>query len=239
VATFVLVHGAWHGAWCWFKVIPLLEQAGHAVVALDLPSHGIDRTPLEDVSLESYAESVCRALDACREPVMLVGHSMGGVVISRAAELRPAKIEKLVYLAAFLLPSGQSILAATSADARAKTTASLLVKADGSAASVKAESVRHMLYADCADSDVALARTLLVPQAMAVSVTPLSTSDAHWGRVPRFYIECTRDNAIPVEAQRAMLSRLPCRRVLTLETSHSPFLSAPGELSAHLLQLLK
>jgi pimeloyl-ACP methyl ester carboxylesterase len=238
MATFVLVHGAWHGAWCWFKVIPLLEKRGHTVIAVDLPSHGTDRTPTRDVSLELYAECVCRVLDACREPVMLVGHSMGGLVISRAAELRPAKIEKLVYVAAFLLPSGATILEATSTGANARAMTDLVINEDGSAAAVKPESIRHVFYADCEDSDVALARTLLVPQALAVSVTPLSTTDENWGSVPRCYIECTQDNAIPIEAQRAMVSELSCRRVITLETSHSPFFSSPDELSAHLLQLL-
>jgi pimeloyl-ACP methyl ester carboxylesterase len=163
---------------------------------------------------------------------------MGGLVISRAAELRPAKIGKLVYIAAFLLPSGATILETTSTEANARAMTGLVLTEDGSAASVKAESIRHTFYADCEDCDVALARTLLVPQALAVSVTPLSTTDENWGRVPRFYIECTYDNAIPIEAQRAMVSRLPCRRVITMETSHSPFFASPGELSAHLLQLL-
>ena len=238
MATFVLVHGAWHGAWCWFKVIPLLEKRGHTVIAVDLPSHGTDRTPTRDVSLELYAECVCRVLDACREPVMLVGHSMGGLVISRAAELRPAKIEKLVYIAAFLLPGGRTILEATSTEANARAMTDLVINEDGRAAAVKPESIRHVFYADCEDSEVALARTLLVPQALAVSVTPLSTKDENWGRIPRFYIECTHDNAIPIETQRAMVARLPCQRVITLATSHSPFFSSPGELSAHLLQLL-
>ena len=164
---------------------------------------------------------------------------MGGLVISRSAELRPEKIEKLVYLAAFLLPGGRTILEATPAGAKPQAVTDVVINEDGSAATLKAESVRRMFYADCEASDVALARTLLVPQAMAISVTPLSTSDENWGRVPRFYIECTRDNAIPIEAQRAMSSRLPCRRVITMATSHSPFLSSPDELSAHLLQLLK
>jgi pimeloyl-ACP methyl ester carboxylesterase len=238
MATFVLVHGAWHGAWCWFKVIPLLEKRGHTVIAVDLPSHGTDRTPTRDVSLELYAECVCRVLDECREPVMLVGHSMGGLVISRAAELRPAKIEKLVYVAAFLLPSGATIFETTSSEANPRAMTDLVINEDGSAAAVKPESIRHVFYADCEDSEVALARTLLVPQALAVSVTPLSTKDENWGRVPRFYVECTHDNAIPVETQRAMVARLPCQRVISLATSHSPFFSAPGELSAHLLQLL-
>jgi pimeloyl-ACP methyl ester carboxylesterase len=163
---------------------------------------------------------------------------MGGLVISRAAELRPAKIEKLVYVAAFLLPSGGTILEATPTGANAPAMTDLVINEDGSAAALKAESVRHVFYADCEDSDVALARTLLVPQATVVSVTPLSTEDENWGRVPRFYIECTQDNAIPIGAQRAMSSRLPCRRVITMETSHSPFFSSPDELCGHLLQLL-
>jgi pimeloyl-ACP methyl ester carboxylesterase len=236
MATFVLVHGAWHGAWCWFKVIPLLERRGHTVFAPDLPSHGIDRTATKDVSLESYAECVCRVLDACRGPVILVGHSMGGLVISRAAELRPEKIEMLVYLAAFLLPAGRTILQATAIEATSEAMTELVLSEDGSAAAIKSDSVRQVFYADCLDSDVALARTLLVPEAMTISATPLLISDANWGRIPRLYIECTRDRAIPIEAQRVMASELPCRRVITLATSHSPFFSVPGELSEHLAQ---
>lgn len=237
MATFVLVHGAWHGAWCWFKVIPQLERLGHTVVAPDLPSHGTDRTPAKEVSLESYAECVCRVLDACREPVILVGHSMGGLVISRAAELRPHKISMLVYLAAFLLPAGRTIFQATPAGEDSHAIADVILSDDGSTAALKLEAVRRLFYADCEPRDVALARILLVPQPMAVAGTPLSTSDEKWGRLPRIYIECTRDNAIPIEAQRAMTSELPCRQVITLQTSHSPFFSSSDELSDHLARL--
>jgi pimeloyl-ACP methyl ester carboxylesterase len=237
MATFVLVHGAWHGAWCWFKVIPHLERLGHTVVTPDLPSHGVDRTPSKDVSLESYAECVCRVLDACREPVILVGHSMGGVVISRSAELRPHKISMLVYLAAFLLPAGRTIFQATAAGDNPHAITELIPSEDGSAAALKLEAVQQLFYADCEPGDVALARMLLVPQPMAIGGTPLSTSDEKWGRIPRIYIECTRDNAIPIEAQRAMTTELPCQRILTLETSHSPFFSSSGALSDHLARL--
>lgn len=237
MATFILVHGAWHGAWCWFKVIPQLERLGHTVVAPDLPSHGTDRTPAKDVSLESYAECVCRVLDACREPVILVGHSMGGLVISRAAELRPDKVSMLVYLAAFLLPAGRTIFQATAAGGNSHAITDLILSEDGSTAALKLTTVQQLFYADCEPSDVALARMLLVPQAIAVSATPLSTSNEKWGRVPRIYIECTRDNAIPIEAQRAMTTELPCRRVITLQTSHSPFFSLADELSDHLARL--
>ena len=75
MSTFVLVHGAWHGAWCWEKVVPLLEGAGHEVVTLDLPGHGEDGTPALEVTMESYTDRVVGALDARSEPVVLVGHS--------------------------------------------------------------------------------------------------------------------------------------------------------------------
>ena len=85
MSTYVLVHGSWHGAWCWHKIIPLLEQAGHQAIAVDLPGHGRDWTDARDVSLQSYVESVCDILDAQPEPVILVGHSRGGIVVSQTA----------------------------------------------------------------------------------------------------------------------------------------------------------
>ncbi len=107
MATYVLIHGAWHGAWCWDKVVSLLKMKGHRVEAPDLPGHGKDRTPIGEVSLEAYAEKICKVLDAELEPVILVGHSMGGIAISQAAEYLPDKIETLVYLTAFLLRDGE------------------------------------------------------------------------------------------------------------------------------------
>jgi len=77
MARFVLVHGAWHGAWCWYKVVPALERLGHAVQAIDLPGHGVDRTPLADVTLDAYVDRVGEAIARAGEPVMLVGHFSG------------------------------------------------------------------------------------------------------------------------------------------------------------------
>ena len=86
MSTYVLVHVSWGGAWCWDRVAPLLEQAGHHVVAFDLPAHGEDTTPVEQVTLASYTDRVVAVLDAQSEPVILVGHSHGGVVITQVAE---------------------------------------------------------------------------------------------------------------------------------------------------------
>src|SRR3954470_15258522 len=109
MSTFVLVHGAWHGAWCWWKVVSLLARDGHTAVAPDLPGHGEDRTPPSDVSFASYTRRICEAMDAAGEPVILVGHSMAGAVISQAAENRPEKVLFLVYLCAYLVRDGESL----------------------------------------------------------------------------------------------------------------------------------
>ena len=237
MSTYVLVHGAWGGAWCWFKVIPLLQQRGHQVLAPDLPSHGIDKRPTSSASLEAYADRVVEVLDGCNEPVVLVGHSMGGIVISRAAELRPAKVEKLVYLTAFLLRDGQTLMEMAQTDAQGQVLPNVVFSAEQSRATVKEAALKPVFGADCSDADIALARTLMVPQAVAPFNTPLRTSADKWGRLPRFYIECVRDNVISIGLQRAMHAALPCQRVITMDTSHMPVFAAPEALADNLLQL--
>jgi pimeloyl-ACP methyl ester carboxylesterase len=108
MANFLLIHGACHGGWCWERVAPLLEAAGHSVAAPDLPGHGDDATPMSELSLERYGAFVAE-LAVSYGPVVLVGHSMAGAVISRAAEAVPDQIERLVYLTAYLPQSGESL----------------------------------------------------------------------------------------------------------------------------------
>jgi len=102
MSTYLLMHGAWHGGWCWRKVVLLLEAKGHRALAPDLPGHGNDGTPAATVTLKSYADGICEIARAEPEQVILVGHSMGGVAITQAAENCPKKIGALVFLCAFL-----------------------------------------------------------------------------------------------------------------------------------------
>jgi len=103
--TFILIHGSWHSAWNWHKVLPLLEKAGHKAIAIDLPGMGLDKTPIEEVKMKTTVEKICQLIDSIEGKVILVGHSKNGIMISQAAEYRSPKIEKLVYLAAYLIPN--------------------------------------------------------------------------------------------------------------------------------------
>lgn len=237
MSTYVLIHGAWHGSWCWDRVVPLLEKEGHKVEAPDLPGHGKDATPIREVSLQAYADSVCKILDAQSDPVVLVGHSMGGIVISQAAEHRPGKIETLVYLTAFLLRDGESLLQVAQGDMEALVLPNLTFAEDQSYSSVRDEAVKEAFYGDCSEEDVARAKSLLVPQAAAPFATPVSTTEESFGRIPRVYIECLRDRAISPSVQKRMYAAAPCRKVVSMDTSHSPFFSAPDELVVHLTSL--
>lgn len=238
MARFVLVHGAWHGAWCWYKIIPQLRRAGHTVVAPELPGHGIDRTPTKRVSMKSYTDRVCEVLDEAGEPAILVGHSMGGIVITQTAELRPARINKLVYLTAFLMPSGRSLFdeAQTHGDSLVPPNM-IFDEDDPSYVGFKREAARDTFYADCSEEDVTLALSLLTPQPQSPLMAPMQTSDANFGRVPRVYIEALQDRAITHDVQKRLHSDLPCEQVITMNTSHSPFFSAPADLAGHLINL--
>jgi len=237
MSTYVLIHGSWHGAWCWYKIIPLLEQAGHKAIALDLPGHGRDWTAASNVSLQSYVESICDVLDAQAEPVILVGHSRGGIVISQTAEQRPEKIRTLVYLAAFLIPNGEAMLPTALSDTESLIVSNLAVNKEQGSHMLKAGAFREALYADCPEEDVALATTLLTPEPNAPVATLMHLTEERFGRIPRVYIETLRDRGVSPPLQKKMYTALPCQRVMSMQTSHSPFFSAPQKLVRHLTSL--
>lgn len=233
----VLVHGSWHGAWCWEKIIPLLAREGHEAVALDLPGHGRDRTPPSRISLRAYADSICQVLDAQPEPAVLVGHSMGGVAISRAAELRPGKIKALVFLAAYLLRDGESMFEVAQRDKDSLVLPNLIVDKAKGELTLCEEAVKEIFYGSCPDEDVARARSLLCAEPLAPPSARLKISAGNFGRIPRHYVTCLRDRAISPDMQRQMYSATPCQQVLAMDTDHSPFFSAPEELAEHLATL--
>ena len=237
MSTFVLIHGGCHGAWCWYKVVPALEKKGHTVIAPDLPSHGRDKTPVSAVTLQSYVDTVCDILDAQDEPVVLVGHSMGGGIITQVAEYRPDKIKTLVYLTALLPANGESMGKVLRRNTATVLANNFITNADQSASMVREEALVEGFYGDCSAEDVALAKLLLTPQATAPLRAKVQTSAERFGRIPRVAIECLRDRAHSLSFQRSTYTTFPFQQVISMDTSHSPFFSAPDELAAHLAAL--
>lgn len=253
--TFVLVHGAWHGAWCWDKVAPLLRMSGHRVITIDLPGHGQDSFPIADQNLQTYVNKVVQLIDHQPGKVILVGHSMAGCVISEVAEYRPHKVKKLVYLAAFLLQNGQSIDSVMSSDLAGKYSQASVLSADGKSVTLKPEYAKALFYNDCSEQDTKFALAHLSPEAVEVLGdqvevarksrghfprvfrAPLNVTQKNWGSIPKVYIKTLKDNAVPPDLQRQMLAGFPDTQVYELNTGHSPFFAAPAELTGILLKI--
>jgi pimeloyl-ACP methyl ester carboxylesterase len=224
MATYVLVHGAWHGSWEWDEVASLLEAEGHRVIAVDLP-----RTTLDD-----NVAAVRAAVESADDPVLLVGRSAGGMWITQTAEVVPERIAKLVYVAAFLPGDGQSLNDLAAGDI---AQSNLIVDVEAGTAVVAEAVHREGSYGECTDDVAAAASARRVPEAIAQFGTPVRITEERAGSVPRVYIECLRDNAIVIERQRAMHAARPCAQVLTIDTDHCPSLSRPRELAEQLLRL--
>jgi pimeloyl-ACP methyl ester carboxylesterase len=236
MTTYVLIHGSWHGGWCWDKTVSLLKEAGQQALAPDLPGHGQDRTPLSEITLDRFVGRVGEILEAQPEPVILVGHSMGGIVITQAAEHWPERIKCLVYVCAFLPRSGESLLQLAQQDRESLILPNLIINEAEGWHAVKEEAQREVFYQDCSDEDVARAKSLLVPhEALAPVATPLQLSPERYGRVRRVYIEALRDQTLGPALQKQMYTVTPCQQIFSLNTSHSPFLSAPEALVEQLM----
>ena len=235
----VLVHGAFGGAWCWSRVVDPLERAGHTVEALDLPGGGDDRTPVEEITLEACAERVCDVLGAKPEPALLVGHSMGGVVITQAASDRPDRVEQLAFVCAFMPANGQSLLDLTrlpegEAD---MIQANSTIEGDPPVVTLPPEATVQAVFNLCDEESIAWAMQRRRPQPLAPFTKPVAVDEAVLAAIPRSYVLTTHDQSIPPRLQRRMIAEHPCRKIFELDADHSPYLSATGDLVDALLEL--
>ena len=233
MADFLLIHGSCHGAWAWRDVIPRLRDLGHEARAIDLPGHGADPTPPEAVRLETYRDAVLAALG---DHTILVGHSMGGYPITAAAEAAPARVAALVYLCAYVPVAGMSLADMRRAAPRQPLAPAIRRAEDGMSFTFDPAMVRDLFYHDCPDEAVAFALPRLCRQPVLPSETPIEAVH-HAARLPRHYILCEDDRAIPPEHQAQMARAFRARDIHRLPTSHSPFFSAPDAL-AHLLDAI-
>lgn len=239
MARFVLVHGAFGGAWCWQPVVAALEADGHTADAPDLPGGGDDRTPVEDITLEACADRVRETLDSAPGDSVLVAHSMGGVVATQAAGSDPAGISSLVFVAAFMPANGQSLLDLTRLPEGANDMiqASIVVEGDPPMANLADDAAAAAIYHRCTEEQRAWALPQRRPQAVAAFATPVSIDEDALAAIPRSYVLTRQDRSIPPALQRRMISEHPCRRVIELDTDHAPYLSATRELAAALVEL--
>lgn len=227
----VLVHGAWHGGWCFAALQHALDEMGVPSYAPDLPGHGASTHPLTD--LHGDARSVTALLGQLERPAVLVGHSYGGGVITQAAEWH-TDVSHLVYLAAFALLEGESIRGSLRnfPPEEVELAAAMVPHADGTTV-LDPVLGPPALYGDCPPEVIAAAVARWSPQPHVAMNQPVTGSPL--GRIPSTYVVCTRDRAVHPNHQAAMAAR--CTHRVTLDCDHSPFVSRVADVAALLHRL--
>lgn len=224
---FILVHGGCHEGDCWDLLAGELRKRGHHVETPTLPGHG---HAVPRASLEDGIAAIARLVEGAPGPVVLVGHSLGGMTISAVAEAVPDRIAHLVYVSA-LLPVGGESAADLGRHADFRATEGSYLSDDGAWAMVRPELARELFYADCSAAVANAAMARLCPTDTSFIVTAVQLSADHFGRVPKHYVVCLQDAAIGLNAQRSMIAACPGVRVAEIDTGHSPFLARPRELA--------
>ena len=236
MAGFVLIHGSWHGGWCFDPVAEILRARGHAVLAPTLPGMGGTAEELAAVTLDGWADF---ALEHCRRlraetggPVVLAGHSRGGLVVSTAAERDPRAMDALVYICAMMLPAGLSRAEFKKLEGPNPAFDAIISPVHGGVGTVVDPAAAGAVFAQASPPDLVAA---VLPRLIAEPHGPRSEklvlTPERWGSLPRTYVECTQDRTIPIDSQRKMQQFSPGAHVVTLDADHSPYLSRPVELA--------
>ncbi|MFD5553542.1 alpha/beta fold hydrolase [Streptomyces sp. NPDC127068] len=270
-APLLFLHGSWHGTWCWSEVIARVTAAGRPAVAVDMAGHGLrarrarclserpfdpagltgEVSPVADVDLDGAGALLVDQLARIGggRPVTVVAHSMGGAVLTRAAQRAPELVGRAVYLAAFM--PGSDLAGGTyyGVPENADSLVGAVIRADAAVigahridlASADAgyrRLLRDAFYTDVDQGLADAAMGLLTPDApagIARGTTRLTTDG--WGSVPRTYVVCTRDRALPPALQRKFIADADAAfpenptSVVELDAAHSPFLSMPERLA--------
>ena len=233
MARFVLVHGAFSGAWIWGPLMDRLKAAGHSVEAFDLPGLGDDHTPASEAGLDACVARLCEVLAASSEPAVVVGHSMSGIIATQGAARCPERVAALVYVAAFLPKDGQSLLDLTKLPEGAgdQVQANIVIEGEPPVGMMPAAASRQALYGRCAEDVAAWAIARQRPQPVSPFATAVSIPPGALNGINRYYVLCMRDRAIPPPLQRRMIAENVCADVIELDTDHTPHLSMTNELA--------
>jgi pimeloyl-ACP methyl ester carboxylesterase len=227
----ILLHGAWHGHWCWYKISPLLQKLGYNVLTPDLPGHYYQRRNFKNIDINTYVYSVQNLIETCQNPVILVGHSMAGLIITQVAENIPEKIAQLIYISGFIPQHGESLI---TEQAKFKSSPlTKLMRADKRSNTLFLPEnapleISNLFYNLCSQEDRQYALSHLQPQPLRPFMNRIFISE-RIRQIPKLYVECLKDKVIDIRHQRQMHLPHSCTTV-TLKADHCPFFSAVDPL---------
>jgi pimeloyl-ACP methyl ester carboxylesterase len=232
--VYVLVHGAFQDASTYDAIVPLIEANGDTAVAVEFGGRGDDDTPFGELTLESYRDAVVAAIEAQEQPVILVGHSFGGIVISAAAEAVPDRIAALVYLAAYLPRDGESLVTLSSQDHFSALGGEgvFIVSEDFTTASVLDTAFAGAFCPDCDETQAAAVAASQLPEPLPPLNTPVTLTPDAFGSVYKAYILTAEDIVVSPQLQAVMIANTPVDHVYALDAGHAAYVTQPEALAA-------
>lgn len=220
---YFLIHGAWHQNWCWEKFAPILKAEKNCKIFTP------NRSP--KMHLQAYVSSLKQAVLAQNTPVILAGHSLGGVIISQLAEEIPDSIKEIIYITSYVPQNQHSMWdEVENSDIPGLLNPDIVVSGDTITLN-KSENVKNVLYTQCDDTLANHCLQQLMPDSLAIFSAPITLTENNFGRIPKKYICCSADKALHPTDQRRMYQRLTNCKVINIDADHSPFLSMPHELA--------
>lgn len=237
--NYVIVHGAWQAPYAWQAVKKNLEKNGDKVFVVELPGHGDDQTSPGTISLDLYKAKVIDALSKIDGKVILVGHSLGGMIISSVAEAVPEKIEKLIYVAAYLPVSGQTLdeLAHMDPDSQLGGEGVLIFDNENHTVDVKQDQIVNLFIPDGTPEVQSLVLQNYREEPLIPFINPVTLTAENFGSVKKVYIKTLQDHVISPYLQDKMITTGEVKSVYQINTGHSPFLSQPDELTSLLTKI--
>jgi pimeloyl-ACP methyl ester carboxylesterase len=239
-ATFVIVHGAFQSADSWSQVATSLSSKGHKVVNVNLPGRNAQGSDAKAVSIAQYVDTVSAAVSAQSEPVTLIGHSFGGITISMVGAALPQKIKQLVYVAAYVPLSGESMQTLAASDkSNGFTEKSFVVAPDYSFATILQEDKARLFINDGNQDQQKAVIDAMLREPLGPIGTKVEFAQDKLDRVQKVYVRTTLDKTVSPTIQNMMINRAGIKQVIDIEAGHSPQNSQASKLADLLLQVAK
>ena len=234
---FVLIHGAWHGGWCWDGVVKELVKAGHTAEAPTMPGHNPD-DERGGIKFEHYIGKIVDALNKQASPAVLVGHSSAGFLLQSAAPKVPDKIAQLIFLNAFILPDGKCQFDLVPPEASEGMLAAAQASPDKCVPVIEDFVRNQLMGGESAEMQDSLINRL-VPQPLGLFTTPVSTADFDKLQIPKTVLFCKDDASLPPGAYLGMAKGLGDFSLIEVSGSHEALFTKPDVVAQGLLQALK
>ncbi|MGB3596048.1 MAG: alpha/beta hydrolase [Pseudomonas neustonica] len=242
--TFVLIHGAWAGSWVWDSLRTLLEDQGHAVIAPDMPGNPMHPAPAAQLTMQGCIDHLKNDCAEVSGPLLVVGHSGGGVIATQLAETLAERVVGVAYIAGMMLPSGLGFAELADEAQKQHPEAAgiwphLQWSDDRQSSTVPPQAVCEVFLQDLPREQAMAAAQRFCAQPEGTRALVAEWTAERFGRLPRLYIEATQDRSVVLPVQRRMQQLMPGAEVVSLETGHVPQVVATDAVADALLNFAK